>query len=42
MRGHWRAALIWTAVAAALAGAFALYAAPQLAMDLANQLWACF
>ncbi|WP_272868066.1 hypothetical protein [Caldimonas tepidiphila] len=42
MRGHWRTALIWTAVALALAAVFALYAAPELARELADQVWACF
>lgn len=42
MPGRWRAALIWTVVAAALAAVFTLYTAPELALELANQLWACF
>lgn len=40
-RRHWGTALAWVAVAAALAGVFALYAAPELAMELANQVWTC-
>lgn len=42
MRRRWQAGLIWAAVALALAGAFALYASPGLAVQLADQLWACF
>lgn len=42
--GHatWRRALIWLAVLALLAGIFALYVQPDLALTIANQLWACF
>jgi hypothetical protein len=32
----------WTAVAAVLAAVFALYARPEVAVMLAEQLWACF
>jgi hypothetical protein len=32
----------WMAVAAALAGVFVAYQRPELAVDLANRLWACF
>jgi len=32
----------WTAVGAALAAVFAAYQRPDLAVDLANRLWACF
>lgn len=32
----------WTAAAAALAGVFALYTRPEIAVMLAEQLWACF
>ena len=32
----------WCAVAAALAAVFAAYQRPDLAVDLANRLWACF
>lgn len=36
------AALGWTAAAIALALGFAAYRRPDLAVDLANQLWNCF
>ncbi|MGZ8259108.1 MAG: hypothetical protein ACXWUL_00990 [Caldimonas sp.] len=32
----------WSAVAIALAAVFAAYQRPDLAVDLANRLWACF
>jgi hypothetical protein len=32
----------WTGAAAALAGVFALYTRPEIAVMLAEQLWACF
>ena len=32
----------WTAVALVLAAVFALYARPEVAVMLAEQLWACF
>jgi len=32
----------WAAVAAALAAVFALYSRPEVAVMLAEQLWACF
>jgi hypothetical protein len=32
----------WSAVAVALAAVFAAYQRPDLAVDLANRLWACF
>jgi hypothetical protein len=32
----------WSAAAAALAAVFAAYHRPDLAVDLANRLWACF
>lgn len=32
----------WTAVALALAAVFAAYQRPDLAVDLANRMWACF
>ena len=35
-------ALIWAAVAAVLAAVFMAYARPQLVIELAEQLWACF
>jgi hypothetical protein len=35
-------ALAWTAAAAALALGFAAYQRPDVAVDLANQLWNCF
>jgi hypothetical protein len=37
-----RRALVWVAIAAALLGVFASYLRPDLAVDLANQLWNCF
>jgi hypothetical protein len=36
------AALGWTAAAIALALGFAAYRRPDIAVDLANQLWNCF
>ena len=33
---------IWTAAGLALALGFAAYERPELAVDLANRLWACF
>jgi hypothetical protein len=35
-------ALAWTAAAIALALSFAAYRRPDVAVDLANQLWNCF
>ena len=32
----------WTAVAAALAGVFALYTRPQMMVTLGDMIWACF
>ena len=32
----------WSAVALALAVVFAAYQRPDLAVDLANRIWACF
>ena len=32
----------WSAVAVALAAVFAAYHRPDLAVDLANRIWACF
>jgi hypothetical protein len=32
----------WSAAAVALAAVFAAYRRPDLAVDLANRLWACF
>ena len=32
----------WSGAAAALAAVFAAYQRPDLAVDLANRLWACF
>jgi len=34
--------LAWSAIALALAATFATYLRPDLAVDLANRLWACF
>lgn len=33
---------LWSLVAAALAGVFALYTRPDFLVTLANQVWACF
>jgi hypothetical protein len=35
-------ALAWVAAAIALALGFAAYRRPDIAVDLANQLWNCF
>ena len=35
-------ALAWTAAAIALALVFAAWRRPDMAVDLANQLWNCF
>jgi len=35
-------ALAWVAAAVALALGFAAYHRPDIAVDLANQLWNCF
>ena len=32
----------WSAIAIALAAVFAAYQRPDVAVDLANRLWACF
>jgi ferric-dicitrate binding protein FerR (iron transport regulator) len=37
-----RAVALWLAVAAALAATFWAYLNPHLALELANQVWACF
>lgn len=37
-----RRSLAWIFVAIALALGFMAYLRPQMAMTLANQLWACF
>jgi len=37
-----RRAAGWTAAGVALGLVFAAYLRPELAMTLANQLWACF
>lgn len=39
---HARRIAAWTAAAAALAGVFALYTRPDIAVMVAEQLWACF
>ena len=39
---RWIAAAIWTGTALALALGFAAYQRPDVAVDLANRLWACF
>lgn len=33
---------LWAAVAAALAGVFALYTRPQMMVALGDMIWACF
>jgi hypothetical protein len=33
---------LWSAVALVLAAEFMAYLRPDLAVDLANQLWSCF
>ena len=33
---------VWTAIAAALAGVFALYTRPQMMVALGDMIWACF
>lgn len=35
-------ALTWSAAALALAAIFVAYQRPDLAVDLANRIWACF
>jgi hypothetical protein len=37
-----RRVFAWAAAALVLAAVFAAYLRPDLAMTLANQLWACF
>ena len=32
----------WSVVALALAGVFAAYQRPEIVVDLANRVWACF
>ncbi|MGZ5130828.1 MAG: hypothetical protein ACXWKD_06390 [Caldimonas sp.] len=39
---RWVAALAWSAAALALVLGFAAYRRPDVAVDLANQLWNCF
>jgi hypothetical protein len=34
--------LVWAAALAALAGVFAAYLNPHLAVELASRVWACF
>jgi hypothetical protein len=38
----WRRSLAWLAIGIVLAAVFAAYLRPDVAMTLANQLWACF
>lgn len=33
---------LWTAIAAALAGVFALYTRPEMMVALGDMIWACF
>lgn len=35
-------AALWIGVALALAGVFAAYQRPDMAVDLANRIWSCF
>lgn len=35
-------ALVWSAVALALAGAWSLYTQPNFLVDLADRVWSCF
>lgn len=42
MRAHLKTLAIWTAVAAVLAGVFALYTRPQMMVALGDMIWACF
>jgi len=37
-----RRAVTWAALAAALGAVFAAYLKPDMALTLAQQLWACF
>jgi hypothetical protein len=39
---HARRLAAWAVAAAALAGVFALYTRPEIAVMVAEQLWACF
>ena len=41
-RRHWIAAAIWAGAALSLTLGFAAYQRPEVAVDLANRLWACF
>lgn len=38
----WKRAAAWAAALVALSLVFAAYLQPQLMVELANQLWACF
>jgi len=38
----WLRLAAWTAIAAALAGAFALYLRPEFVVSLADRVWSCF
>ena len=37
-----KAAALWAAIAAVLAGVFALYTRPQMMVTLGDMIWACF
>ena len=37
-----RRLLAWAAAAGVLAGVFAAYRRPELAVDLASRIWSCF
>lgn len=39
---RWIAVAIWAMTAVALVLGFAAYQRPEVAVDLANRLWACF
>jgi high-affinity Fe2+/Pb2+ permease len=41
-QGSWIRVAIWAGAAVALVLGFAAYQRPEVAVDLANRLWACF
>jgi hypothetical protein len=42
MKKPWQSALLWAAIAGALAAVFTAYLSPHLMVDLANRVWSCF
>jgi hypothetical protein len=42
MKARLRTVLLWLAAALVLAGVFAAYLGPHVAVDLANRVWSCF